>query len=57
MNADLIKFFSYQRQIFGVCPCCGELFRLSDCKVYRKDVPIIDWKEKLEKQSTALDRF
>jgi predicted Holliday junction resolvase-like endonuclease len=57
MNADLIKFFSYQRQIFGVCPCCGELFRLSDCKVYRKDAPIIDWKEKLEKQSTALDRF
>jgi predicted Holliday junction resolvase-like endonuclease len=57
MNADLIKFFSYQRQIFGVCPCCGELFRLSDCKVYRKDAPITDWKEKLEKQSTALDRF
>ncbi len=57
MNADLIKFFSYQRQIFGVCPCCGELFRLSDCKVYRKDAPITDWKEKLEKQSAALDRF
>ena len=57
MNADLIKFFSYQRQIFGVCPCCGELFRLSDCKVYRKDAPIADWKEKLEKQSFALDRF
>lgn len=57
MNADLIKFFSYQRQIFGVCPCCGELFRLSDCKVYRKDAPLTDWKEKLEKQSAALDRF
>jgi predicted Holliday junction resolvase-like endonuclease len=57
MNTELIKFFSYQRQIFGVCPCCGELFRLSDCKVYRKDAPITDWKEKLEKQSTALDRF
>jgi predicted Holliday junction resolvase-like endonuclease len=57
MNADLIKFLSYQRQIFGVCPCCGELFRLSDCKVYRKDAPITDWKEKLEKQSAALDRF
>jgi predicted Holliday junction resolvase-like endonuclease len=57
MNPDLIKFFSYQRQIFGVCPCCGELFRLSDCKVYRKDAPITDWKEKLEKQTAALDRF
>lgn len=57
MNPDLIKFFSYQRQIFGVCPCCGEIFRLSDCKVYRKEAPITDWKEKLEKQSAALDRF
>ena len=57
MNADLIKFFSYQRQIFGVCPCCGELMRLSDCKVYRKDAPVSDWKEKLEKQNIALDRF
>ena len=57
MNADLIKFFSYQRQIFGVCPCCGELMRLSDCKVYRKDPPVSDWKEKLEKQNIALDRF
>lgn len=57
MTPDLIKFFSYQRQIFGVCPCCGDLFRLSDCKVYRKDAPVSDWKEKLEKQSAALDRF
>ena len=57
MNADLIRFFSYQRQIFGVCPGCGELMRLSDCKVYRKDSPVSDWKEKLEKQHSALDRF
>jgi predicted Holliday junction resolvase-like endonuclease len=57
MNHELIKFFSYQRQIFGVCNCCGELFRLSDCKVYRKEAPVSDWMEKLEKQSAALDRF
>ena len=57
MNADLIKFFAYQRQIFGVCPCCDELMRLSDCKVYRKDAPVSDWKEKLEKQNIALDHF
>lgn len=57
MNAELIKFFSYQRQIFGACTCCGELFRLSDCKVYRKEAPVSDWMEKLEKQSAALDRF
>ena len=57
MNPDLIKFFSYQRMIFGICSCCGDIFRLSDCKVYRKEVPIIDWKEKLQKQNAALDRL
>lgn len=57
MYSDLIKFFSYQRQIFGVCTCCGELFRLSDCKVYLKEAPVSDWMEKLEKQNEALDRF
>jgi len=57
MNNELIKFFSYQRQIFGVPTCCGELFRLSDCKVYRKEAPVSDWMEKLEKQNAALDRF
>ncbi len=57
MNNELVKFFSYQRQIFGICPCCGELFRLSDCKVFRKDAPVVDWKEKLEKQNEALDIF
>ena len=57
MNSELIKFFSYQRQIFGICSCCGEIIRLSDCKVYRKEAPVSDWMEKLEKQSAALDRF
>ena len=57
MNPDLIKFFSYQRQIFGICSCCGEIIRLSDCKVYRKEAPVSDWMEKLKKQNDALDRF
>ena len=57
MTPELIKFFSYQRQIFGLCTCCGELFRLSDCKVYRKEAPLTDWMEKLEKQTAALDRL
>ena len=57
MNPDLIKFFTYQRQIFGLCNCCGELFRLSDCKVFRKEAPVSDWMEKIDKQNAALDRF
>ncbi|MFM1756945.1 MAG: hypothetical protein RL621_1932, partial [Bacteroidota bacterium] len=31
---DILIFFEYQRQIFGICPCCGDFFRLSDTKIY-----------------------
>lgn len=43
MRADMIKFFAVQRQIFGVCTCCGELFRLSDANMYMKKKPMPDW--------------
>ena len=32
---DMLIFFEYQRQIFGICPCCGDFFRLSDTKIYK----------------------
>jgi predicted Holliday junction resolvase-like endonuclease len=47
-NSDLLKFFSLQRQIFGVCPHTGNIFRLSDCNVYLKKKPEHDWMKKLE---------
>ena len=34
MGNDIVRFFAVQRSIFGLCPCCGELFRLSDSKVF-----------------------
>ena len=55
MNSELIKFFSVQRQIFGVCTCCGDIFRLSDAKVYLKEKPQPDWMDKLHKSEERLD--
>ena len=55
MNSELIKFFSVQRQIFGVCSCCGDIFRLSDAKVYLKEKPQLDWMDKLHKSEERLD--
>ena len=46
MKADMFKFFTLQRQIFGVCPCCNSLFRLSDSKVFLRKKPMIDWFDK-----------
>ena len=61
MKADMLKFFTLQRQIFGVCPCCNALFRLSDSKVFLRKKPIIDWFEKAgiraDKLSQAEERL
>ena len=56
MKSELIKFFAIQRQIFGVCPCCGAIFRLSDANVYIKKKPVPDWMDKFEKSTVRLDK-
>ncbi len=55
MKSDMMKFFTLQRQIFGICPRSGQFFRLSDCKVYRKVKPVRDWMDKLEDKEVELD--
>ena len=57
MNSELVKFFSIQRQIFGVCPCCQEIFRLSDCNVYLKKKPTRDWMDKLEAAELRIEKL
>lgn len=56
MNSDVLLYFQIQRQIFGVCPCCGEIFRLSDCNVYARTKPKPDWMDQLAAKSAVLDR-
>lgn len=53
---NLIKFFQLQRQIFGVCPHTGNVFRLSDCHIYVKKKPEPDWMQKIEKSQARIDR-
>jgi predicted Holliday junction resolvase-like endonuclease len=55
MHQQTLLFFQYQRQIFGICTCCGEFFRLSDCKVYQEAKAPTDWLDKLEKEERRLD--
>jgi len=55
MKNDIVKFFTVQRQIFGICPHSSQLFRLSDCKIYRKIKPKHDWMDKLELEEARLD--
>jgi hypothetical protein len=55
MIDDIVRFFAIQRNIFGVCPCCGELFRLSDCSVYLRTKPTKDWMDILESEDNRLN--
>lgn len=55
MQKEVLEFYSSLRHIFGVCHCCGEIFRLSDCKLYQKKKPETDWKEELDKEIQRLD--
>jgi len=55
MQKEVLEFYSMLRHIFGVCPCCGEIFRLSDCKLFQKKKPEIDWKEEIDNEIRRLD--
>ena len=43
MENEVIKFFQIERQIFGICSDCGEIFRLSDCKIFMRKKGANDW--------------
>lgn len=53
---NLFQFFSLQRQIFGVCPNTGNIFRLSDCNIFLKKKPEHDWMKKLDMEYDKIDR-
>lgn len=53
----LYEFFSIQRSIFGLCPNSGQLFRLSDCKVYLKTKPAKDWMDRISDEDDRLSRL
>ena len=52
MNSELLKFFSVQRQIFGVCSCWRH-FPFGDAKVYLEKLQP-DWMDKLQNLRNAL---
>ena len=55
MKKELVGFYRVQRNIFGICPHSGEIFRLSDCKVFLRTKPTRDWKDELDHESDRLD--
>ena len=56
-NNQLLKFFQLQRQIFGVCPHTGNVFRLSECHIYVKKKPEPDWLQRIEIAQVKIDNI
>jgi predicted Holliday junction resolvase-like endonuclease len=57
MKKDIVLFFDMGRRIFGVCPCCGTLFRLSECRISVRGKPVRDWMDMLDAEERRLDHL
>jgi predicted Holliday junction resolvase-like endonuclease len=53
---DIFEFFAIQRNIFGICPHSGDLFRLSDCKIYLETKPTKDWLDLINRDDDRITR-
>lgn len=59
MNSDglvknLVSFFKTARHLWGRCPSCGALFRLSEAAISSSPESPRDWLRRLEREQTAL---
>lgn len=55
-TADVLRYLSVHRRIFGVCPTSGRFFRLSDCRVFLKIGPRHDWYDELETEQLRVEQ-
>lgn len=52
----LVEVFNELKRIYGICPCCGEPFRLSEAVLFTKTAPPKTVFEKLDDAYDRLDR-
>lgn len=52
---QLLRFFQLQRQIFGICPHTGNVFRLSDCHIFVKKKPEPDWLQIIDAEQLKIN--
>jgi predicted Holliday junction resolvase-like endonuclease len=53
--AELARFFRAARHLWGRCPRCGDMFRLSDAAISFGSRPPRDWLQRLQRQQRHLD--
>lgn len=61
MKSPLVASLQDFRRILGVCPCCGEIFRLTDLMIAYRAKPSVTWLDRLQadedRQQRAEDKF
>ena len=55
MKPEYVALINLQQQIFGVCPRCRDVFRLSDCRIYTTKKRGADWLTRLDTEKERLD--
>lgn len=53
---NFVGVFNQLKRIYGICPCCGEPFRLSDTALYTKTAPAKTLFEKMDDERARLER-
>lgn len=56
MASEILILFDDFRRILGICPCCGELFRLSEIRLYYRARPVQSWLDGLELRKSKIVR-
>jgi predicted Holliday junction resolvase-like endonuclease len=53
--SSIVRFFETQRNIFGICPHCQTLFRLSELKISYRRRFAKDWYDRLLEQQEKIE--
>ncbi|MFL6437691.1 MAG: Holliday junction resolvase-like protein [Terriglobales bacterium] len=56
MKSDLLTYYRIHRNVFGVCPCCNQIFRLSDSNIYLRKKPKNDWLDRYDHAEERVTR-
>jgi predicted Holliday junction resolvase-like endonuclease len=54
LMVEITKFFKTAGRLWGRCPCCGDLFRLSEAAISFNSEPPADWLRRLQRQQEQL---
>ncbi|MCK4456294.1 MAG: hypothetical protein KAW39_00985 [Thermoplasmata archaeon] len=55
MIEAMMAFFETGQEIYGVCPCCSEIFRVSEMQIFYGKEPPVDWLGRLRDREGKLE--